>query len=315
MRARLYRPEAPTARAVLTMPGVNPAGLDEPRLTTFARALAGAGFTVVAVELPDLTRYRIRSQDVDRIEDAAVWLSDRSDLTRGEAIGVAGVSFAAGLAVSAAGRPSLARRLAFVASFGGYGDLSRVVRFLCLGELPDGSRSRPHDYGLAVILLNVLDRLVPAEQVPPLREAIGTFMDASWLDLTDDAAAREMFARARELQSALPEPSATIMRWVNDRDVETAGPRLLSHALAIASEPALSPERSPATDAPVYLLHGADDNVIPTQESERLAAWLTPRTQVRVLVTPLITHVDAGTPRSLSDVWALARFWTAVLSE
>ena len=80
-------------------------------------------------------------------------------------------------------------------------------------------------------------------------------------------------------------------------------------------DPALSPERSRPPDAPVYLLHGAGDNVIPTQESERLAAWLAPHTRVRVLVTPLITHVDAGVPRSVSDAWALVRFWAAVLTE
>jgi dienelactone hydrolase len=315
VRARVYQPDSATGRAVLAMPGVNPAGIDEPRLVTFARALARAGRPTITIELPDLTRYRITSRDVDRIEDAAVWLSGQRALTGGRPFGLTGVSFAAGLTVTAAGRASLKGQLAFVASFGGHGDLRRVVRFLCTGELPDGTRARPHDYGLAVILLNVLDRLVPPGQIEPLREAVLTFMDASWLDLTDDEAARRAFARARALQAALREPSATIMRWVNDRDVETAGPRLLPHALVIASDPALSPERSPATGAPVYLLHGDGDNVIPTQESERLAAWLAPRTRVRLLVTPLLIHVEAGQQWQMRDAWALLRFWTAALQE
>jgi dienelactone hydrolase len=297
------------------MPGVNPAGIDEPRLITLARALAKSGRPAVTIELGDLTQYRISARDVDRIEDAAVWLAGRPDLTGGRPFGLAGVSFAAGLTVSAAGRASLEGRVAFVAAFGGHGDLRRVVRFLCTGELPDGTRARPHDYGLAVILLNVLDRLVPPEQVAPLREAVLTFMDASWLDLTDDAAARRRFDEARRLQAALAEPAATVMRWVNDRDVETAGPRLLPHALVIAADPALSPERSPATRAPVYLLHGEGDNVIPTQESERLAAWLAPQTRVRLLVTPLLTHVDPGDQWRMRDGWALLRFWAAALRE
>lgn len=315
MRTRVYRPDVPTGRTVLAMPGINPAGVDEPRLVTFGRALARAGVPAVTIELPDLTGYRISARDVDRIEDAARWLAQRDDLTGGRPFGLAGVSFAGGLTVAAAGRASLKGRLAFVVTFGGYGDLSRVVRFLCLGELPDGTRARPHDYGAVVILLNVLDRLVPAGQVEPLREAVLTFMDASWLDLTDDQAARRTFARARALQAGLPEPSATIMRWVNDRDVDAAGPRLLPHALAIAADPILSPERSPAPDAPVFLLHGADDPVIPTQESERLSAWLAARTRVRLLVTPLLTHVDTQQQPGLGDAWRLVRFWTEVLRE
>lgn len=315
IRARLYRPAVATGRTVLTMPGVNPAGIDEPRLVTFGRAMARAGLPAVTIELPDLTRYRITSRDVDRIEDAARWLTSREDLTDARPFGLVGVSFAAGLAVVAAGRPSLNGRLAFVTAFGGYGDLPRVLRFLCVGELPDGTRARPHDYGLAVVLLNVLDRMVPPDQVGPLRQAIDTFMDASWLDLTDDEAARRAFVRARALQATLPEPAATIMRWVNDRDVGTAGPRLLPHALAIGSEAALSPERSAPPGAPVYLLHGANDNVIPTQESERLAAWLAPHTRVRLLVTPLLSHVDADRTPGAGDVWRLVRFWTDVLKE
>lgn len=315
IRARTYRPNAMAGRAVLVIPGVNPAGLDDGRLVTFGRALARAGLTAVTIELPDLTAYRITARDVDRIEDAAVWLSGRDDLSGARPFGLFGVSFAGGLGVAAAGRPALQSRLAWIVSFGGYGDLPRVLRFLCVGELPDGTRARPHDYGLAVVLLNVLDRMVPADQVEPLRAAVLTFMDASWLDMTDSAAAQRTFARARERQAALPEPAAAIMRWVNDRDVGTAGPRMLPYALEVGADPALSPERSSPPDAPVYLLHGAHDSVIPTQESQRLAAWLRPHTRVRVLITPLMIHVEAEQERNVGDVWRLVRFWTGVLKE
>jgi dienelactone hydrolase len=315
IRARVYRPESAPGRAVLIVPGINPSGVDEPRLVAFGRALAQAGLTAVTIEPTDLTRYRITADDTDRIEDAALWLSSRADLTGGRAAGLVGISFAGGLAVATSGRPTLKGRLAFVVSFGGYGDLPRVLRFLCVGELPDGSHARPHDYGLAVVLLNVLDRLVPADQVAPLREAVLTFMDASWLDLTDPEAARRTFDRARAQQAALAEPAATIMTWVNTRDVATAGPRLLPAALLVGSDPALSPERSAPPEAPVFLIHGVSDNVIPPQESLRLRDWLRPHTRVRLLVTPLITHAEVEPAWTLTDVWRLVSFWRAVMTE
>jgi hypothetical protein len=44
-----------------------------------------------------------------------------------------GISFAGGLSVVAAGRPALRDHVAYVFSFGGHGDMQRVLRYLCSG--------------------------------------------------------------------------------------------------------------------------------------------------------------------------------------
>jgi pimeloyl-ACP methyl ester carboxylesterase len=127
------------------------------------------------------------------------------------------------------------------------------------------------------------------------------------------AAARE-FARARALAGALPEPARTLMDRVNARDVAYLGPLLLPHAAALGADPALSPERNPAPPIPVYLLHGADDNVVPAEESVRLAEYLR-RTggAATVLATPLISHADVDHPPRPLEIWRLIRFWAAPL--
>lgn len=314
LAGRVYRPVGAAQGVLVVFPGVNPAGVNDPRLVRFARALAQAGLAAVTAELPDLVRYRVSRTDVDRIEDAVRAVGARADLTGSRPPGVVGISFAGGLAVAAAGRPALAGHVASVLSLGGYGDLPRVLRFLCTGEHPDGTRARPHDYGLAVVLLNVLDRMVPPDQVDPLRQAVLAFMEASWLAVVDPPRAPEAFARARALEAHLAPPAAELMRWVNARDVAAAGPRLLPHALSVAADPALSPERSAPPQAPVFLIHGADDTVIPAQESIRLAAWLARRgVPVRVLVTPLVTHAEAAGRWRLREVWRLVSFWADVL--
>jgi predicted esterase len=80
-------------------------------------------------------------------------------------------------------------------------------------------------------------------------------------------------------------------------------------------DPALSPERSPAPAAPVYLLHGAADNVIPAVEARRLAAHLAPHTAVRLLETPLITHAEADRAVTVADAWRVVSFWRSVQSQ
>lgn len=316
LRARLYMPRGSFDRAVLLVPGVHAAGIDEPRLVQFARDLAAMEHAALTIEVPGLTRYRIAPQATDIIEDAARWLSHQPDLAPDGRIGIMGISFAGGLSIVAAARPSIRERVAFVLSFGGHGDLPRTLRYLLTGVQPDGSTLPPHDYGVAIILLGVAQRVVPAEQAPALRKAILAFLDASHLAMVDTDAAAKAFAHARALAEALPEPAQTVMGYVNDRDVARLGPLLLPHVGEMGTDPALSPARAPAPSAPVYLLHGTGDNVIPPAESRLLAESLRSRgVTVRQLTTPLITHAEVDRDAAASAIWDLVAFWAALLDE
>lgn len=316
LAARAYTPAgAAGAPAFVIFPGIHRGGVDEPRLANFSRRLASTGVQVVSVPLPDLREFRVTARTTDQIEDATRWAADDPAIGRGGAIGLGGVSFAGGLALVAAGRPALRDRLSMAVSFGGHGDLVRVLQFLCTGLLPDGSRRQPHDYGVAVVLLEVAPALVPAGQVEPLRRGVLTFLEGSIQDATDKTRAAALFADARRQASDLDEPARTLLGWVNDRDVAHLGPAVLPHILASAGAAALSPERSPAATAPVFLLHGAADNVIPSTETPLLAGYLSRQgnTRVRTLLTPLVTHADFSERIEAREVWRLIRFWKAMM--
>jgi pimeloyl-ACP methyl ester carboxylesterase len=228
---------------------------------------------------------------------------------------VAGISFAGGLAVVAAGRPALRDRVAFVLSVGGYGDLPRTLRFLCTGALADGTVRAPHDYGLAIVLLALAGAVAPAEQAEALRDGILTFLEASQTDAVDKARAASLFERAREKERALPEPAATLLGLVNRRRVADLGRILLPHLDGVATDPALSPERSPAPAAPVFLLHGAADNVIPSLESRLLARHLEGKVHVELLVSASLTHAEARPAGSLREAWKMVGFWASLLDQ
>jgi dienelactone hydrolase len=315
LQARLYRPARRARGALLLTPGVHAGGLDEPRLVDFAGHLASRRFAVLTVAMPDLRSYRITPRTTDMIEDSAAWLAGPSALGRDGRVGLVGISFAGGLSVVAAGRPALRDRVAFVLALGGHGDLGRTLRYLCTGVLADGTRRRPHDYGAAIALLAAADAMVPRAQVEPLRKGIVAFLDASALDGIDEAGARAAFDRARAMASYLAEPAATLLDQVNTRDVAALGTALLPHVSALPDDSSLSPERSSAPSAPVYLLHGADDDVIPPQESRFLARHLEGRTRVELLVTPLIRHADVDRRSGLGDIARLVGFWAGALDE
>lgn len=316
LRARLYIPRGASDRAMLLVPGVHAAGVDEPRLVQFARDLASVRHTVLTAELTDLTQYRITPRTTDMIEDAARWLSNQRDLARDGHVGMMGISFAGGLSLIAASRESLRDRVAFVMSFGGHGDLPRTLRYLCTGLQPDGSTRPPHDYGVVIILLSVADQVVPPDQVEPLRNVILTYLEASRLDLVDKNESWNTFQRARAMTASLPEPSKTLMGYVNDRDVGHLGPILLPHVTKLGDDRELSPANQAAPSAPVYLLHGTDDNVIPAVESFLLADTLRSRgVEVHQLATPLITHAEVDRSATPSAMLKLVGFWADLLGE
>ena len=327
LHARVYLPGGARRRTVLLVPGLHPAGIDEPRLVALARQLTASAFTVVTPDIPDLSRFAITPAITDAIEQAAGWLARDAALTPDRQIGLMGISFSGGLSVVAAGRPSLAGHVAFVFSFGGHDDLPRVLRYLCTGTEPAPRREiqlspdavdtvvpRPHDYGVAVILLGVADRIVPPAQVEPLRAAVRRFLWASHLDRVDRPQAEREFAALRALAEHLPQPSATLLRYVNDRDVAHLGARLLPWIGFYGGAPALSPSQSPTPSVPVFLLHGTDDNVIPAIESEYLANRLRGHAPVRLLLSGLISHAEPDQPVHVGDVLKLADFWGDLLS-
>ena len=79
--------------------------------------------------------------------------------------------------------------------------------------------------------------------------------------------------------------------------------------------PSLSPEQSAPPRAPVYLLHGADDTVIPAVETTLLARYLRQkRTPVNPLLSGLITHAEVDKTAAAAETWKLVGFWSSLLS-
>jgi pimeloyl-ACP methyl ester carboxylesterase len=339
--ARMYSPRGRSRRAVLLVSGLHPDGIDEPRLTGLARQLAASGLVVVTPDVRELSLLEIGPTVTDQIEAAALWLSDLphalSVAVDDRRIGLMGISFSGGLSIVAAGRPALRDRVAYVFSLGGHDDLPRVLRYLCSGTVPrpsgqiplkpgvstDDEDPRqltptlppPHDYGVAIFLLGVAHRLVPAPQLETLRDAVRRFLQASTRDRTDKARADEEFAALKKLATMVPEPSATLLRYLNDRDTVHLGARLLPYIELFGGAPSLSPSRSPKPSSPVFLLHGRDDNVIPAIESEYLANELGGQVPVRLLLSDLISHAATERAPRPREITELASFWGDLLGQ
>ena len=214
------------------VPGIHPAGIDEPRLVAL-----GAGprrrraSRSSRPDLPDLSRFDITPAPTDHDRStSAAWLASaiRSCTARRPHRDV-GISFSGG-PVGGRGRPGhrWSDGVAFVMSFGGHGDLPRVLRYLCTRHRKrthrrtpprqthraDEATNRPpvappHDYGVAMVLLGVADRVVPPRSGAAAARGIGVPARPRRSNAVDMPQAEREFARAPRGCAALPEPSTT----------------------------------------------------------------------------------------------------------
>lgn len=306
IRARVYFPsDGHPRRGIVLAPGVHYRGIDEPRLIPFARHLARTGFAVITPEIPALAAYRIHLSNTAELLAAARFLGESSYVSRPE-VGVMGLSFAGGLALRAAGEPDARGRLSFVMSVGGYDDLYRVSRFLATEQLttPEGEiQTHAHDYGLVVIIYDYAERFVDPASLPAFREGLRLFLHGD----------RPAAVRAGATLTGDP-------RWVFERilahDRESLRPRVMPVLDAARDEMARGSPSSVnrRVSVPVYLLHGAMDDVIPPSEARFASRELT-NASVHLLVSPAFEHVTVHGHPTGRQQWELIHFIAQMLHE
>lgn len=305
LRARLYRPlGAKMSPGIVLAIGVHHLGIDEPRAISLARAFAAAGITVLSVEFPEFVDYRFEPATIESISVSAQYLAKQ---TGRAASGVVGISIAGGLALLAAADPASQRPIGFVVALGAHCDLNRVVRYFAGESVRDPSGHvypvRPHPYGARVMLFGYLDKLFSPEDLPVAREALRLYLHDGH---------REARLHTKLLSESGREK---MLRILDEGNVKEVGADLLSAAKV--NESILS-RVSPCGQlghlrVPVYLIHGADDPVVPSTETLWLAHEV-PQAQLKwALVSPVLRHAEIGPKFALSEYWKLVSFFAAVL--
>lgn len=301
LRYRLYLPQGGMRGAMVLLHGVHHLGIEEPRLVSFARSLAGTGVVVMTPELKDLADYHITSETIDLIGQSAVILSGRVD----RPVGMMGLSFAGGLALLAASKPEYSRLISFVLAVGAHDDMGRVARFFAANtiENPDGSSTplEAHEYGVLVLAYSHLDHFFSPQDMRPAQTALRLWL---W-EKTDDA-----MVYARQMS---PAGQAKFDQLVHHH--ELLRPQIMEEIERHSDEmQAVSPHgHMSQLKVPVYLLHGSGDNVIPASETMWLAKDV-PANELRAsLISPALIHVSMEETVPFSQKWALVDFLAQVL--
>ena len=308
VRAKIFLPEGARESAlpgVVLVHGVQFRGIDEPRIVRFARSLAATGLVVLTPEISELADYHVDPRSIETIGASLEALAERTGRAR---VGLLGMSFGGGLSLLTAANPKFRDHVGFVVAVGAHDDLARILRFFATGTIavPDGTvkKQKAHDYGAMVLAYNRVDDFFPTEDREEARHAM-----RAWLQEKRDA--------AREHAKKTSPASNAKLEEIFTTDLAGLRPELLRIVDAHQNDDTgVSPHgHLEGLRAPVYLLHGADDSVIPASETLWLAGEIPHGLLKQAVVSCAIRHVEMEGKPSLAQQWELVHFMGEVLAE
>ncbi len=299
--------------------GLSCVSIDHPMLTRLARALADAGFAVVLPEvlpwrdldpMPEAADTTIRAI-IDMIDDPVHEVHLTADL-RSTPVGLIGLSFSAPQALIATRDPAISGRIQRVVTFGAYCDLRSTLHFQFTGvHEHDGQRLyiAPDPYGRWVLgghLLRLIDGFQDAIQAANSLKEIARFSSLYSLDARHPRVTALVEGLRRTVPSEHRNAFDLLSGRLDDQKAHSHDERALLAEQLFEAAIHLSDRfdvRSRLHDVgvPVVISHGRNDRLIPVSEAMKLRTALRPQVQANLMLTGLVAHSTADTPRAAAS--------------
>jgi len=283
--ARLYIPVGVKHPApIVVMHGVHYLGIEEPRLVNFARALSSRGYLVLTPYLADLADYEVTPRTADTIGFA---VEELKRISGAKKVAVLGLSFSGGMALMTDADARFAPDISLIGAIGSHDDIGRVLQYFATNraEDPDGRSYTvsAHEYGALIGIFEHPEVLFSPEDVAQARITLRYHL-------------HEEPGRDRLEAAKLSPQGQRTMQELFDHRMDVIAPVVLGYVKQHAAElTAISPHPLLShVTAPVYLLAGSEDNIVPPTETLWLDQDLPRQVTGHTLITPVFSHVNAG---------------------
>jgi pimeloyl-ACP methyl ester carboxylesterase len=290
--ARVYQMDTRGPKtAILFIPGLTPNGILNPRFVAVARALARSGYVVITPRLSGFDSFRLEPA---AIQEVGFWYGRMRERPwfRLRKAGIVGVSVGGTLALLAAARQPECRNLDFVVCIGGYQDLWRCQRrWFSNTRGADSHGQYPVQfYGKWILMLTALDALRDHHDHDQLERALTDLVVSAKTSVS--------------ISSLGAEGGLWYSFALGDEQMTDAALLARISQQLQASFQELSPgEELSAITCPVFLVHGAYDELIPAEETLELEKLLI-STRPVTLLTPAISHTHPLLDRlSIRSQW------------
>ncbi len=266
--------------AILLFLGVNPAGRDDSRVVSLAEGLARAGSVVMIPWSDAMTQRRVAVEEVDNLVWAFQYLVSLDEVDADRA-GMGGFCVGASLATVAAQDPRIRDGVQFVNFFGGYFNArDLVLSAVSSSRFGDGVKEpwKPDSLTLEVVRTHLIEG-VRDESERALLNRVFVLRDAVLDPATVDALSPESRA-VFEMLSGTSLSRATEL-------IKELPPATLASLDAISPSTRIGDLR-----ARILIMHDREDDLVPSEESRRLANALTESQSAYHTEFSLFDHVD-----------------------
>jgi pimeloyl-ACP methyl ester carboxylesterase len=266
-------------RAVMLTAGISELGCYHPRLMALCRSLANQGFLIVT---PDIRMFRQFRMSPEAMEEIAFWFEQIHTLEAAKKVrqvGLAGISFSGTLALITAARPGIRDRVAYVLGIGAYDDPLR-----CSHEwFKPGPVTVSPGYFPTRFYAKWIIMLASLEMLPKKEERL--FLQKVLEDLLQQ---RNPPPPPREITPAAERWYRLALLREDQSDPDLAR-QIEEHLVPILYRQITPDGLAEEVRCPVFLVHGAYDDLIPAEESRRLCRRLT-HAPCHLLISPFLTH-------------------------
>jgi pimeloyl-ACP methyl ester carboxylesterase len=279
----LYEPVGDPIRTVVAVCGLTLKGEREARLVNFCRALAASGVRVAAPALPAMKSFRFEESDLDVIIALIRELHEQ----QGSTVGLVGFSVGGGLALSAAAAEGARSAVDLAIVFGAHYDLGSVWReLLARHQGPPPTRDIDWEDYIWLRVISAYRRLPSLGMGDTEREEMSDLL-ASYCDLPMGKK-KAFFERVMR-----PRRDLTELGLLDDAEIpERMSPRGMLGNL----------------EAAVMIFHDPHDLLVPVDQARSIYGELKsrgPGARQRLLITPLLSHVNAKVSRRVADIFPL----------
>lgn len=276
--------------------GMHFLGPDDPRLDRFCRVLARAGFRVYAPKLRDFLALKMAETTKGDLGAALQIAIDDARALGLAKPSVMSISFGSRPAIAVAASEAFGDDIGRLILFGGFFDFDAAIRFAITGHAEhEGKRLdvARDPLNAPVVFMNLLPYLETTADREVVREAWREMVVRTWgkMELKAEGArdpiAHEIAARLGPSERALFLLGCTLAG---------GGEALLDAALTRSR--ADFAWTNPAADlarvrAPITIVHGRDDDVIPVFEADKLARHVP---HAELLITGMYGHTGSALP-------------------
>jgi len=283
--ADVYEGAAPLANPIIFLHGMSPLGIRDPRQVLAVRALAATGFRVICPEIDEIKALKIQARSISTFCDVAgALLSDRELCPSGRAAFFA-PSFSGAICLVAAAQSTFASRISAVCALGSMAQVRGSMEYLFLSDDAD-------TYARYIVLANYLPFAKKYRALTPYFAALAR---DNWNASAAMNPRLQGFEKINLAEKALkklsPNDKKMALSIIADRDFRA---KVFQHLTPLMEGELTAYDVvsvAQRIQAPTLLMHGASDNVIPADESRRLAPHLQ---KPRLVISPFLGHADTA---------------------